>query len=112
MSPSSSWTVERARIAGMSSRPNRPPDDPDLLAAKRNLKFLRLLEHIEKVLATEVSGIGAATEAAIARRAQQLADAAPDLSTEQVALLLRVLRRYPAHPNADGIHQADGGDAL
>ena len=53
MSPSSSWTVERARIAGMSSRPNRPPDDPDLLAAKRNLKFLRLLEHIEKVLATD-----------------------------------------------------------
>jgi hypothetical protein len=47
----SSWTVERARIAGMSSRPNRPPNDPELVEARRNLRALRLEDHVRKVLA-------------------------------------------------------------
>lgn len=49
--PTTSWRTERARIAGMSSRPNRPPDDPDLIEARRNLRALRLEEHVQKVLA-------------------------------------------------------------
>ena len=44
------WRTERARIAGMSSRPNRPPDDPELIEARRNLRALKLEEHVEKVL--------------------------------------------------------------
>lgn len=46
-----SWRTERARIAGMSSRPNRPPDDPELIEARRNLRALRLEDHVRKVLA-------------------------------------------------------------
>lgn len=53
MPSSSSWTVERARIGGMSSRPNRPPDDPELIEARRSLRFLRLEEHVKRVLAGE-----------------------------------------------------------
>ena len=46
-----SWRSERARIAGMSSRPNRAPDDPELIEARRNLRALRLEDHVKKVLA-------------------------------------------------------------
>lgn len=45
------WQAERARIAGLSSRPNRPADDPQIVEARRNLKALRLEEHVKKVLA-------------------------------------------------------------
>jgi hypothetical protein len=45
------WQTERARIAGLSSRPNRPADDPQIVEARRNLKALRLEEHVKKVLA-------------------------------------------------------------
>jgi hypothetical protein len=45
------WQSERARIAGLSSRPNRPPNDPAIVEARRNLKALRLEEHVTKVLA-------------------------------------------------------------
>ena len=45
------WRSERARIAGMSSRPNRPPDDPELTEARRNLRALQLEDHVNKVLA-------------------------------------------------------------
>ena len=43
-----SWTAERARIAGMTR--SRPADDPDLLAARQNLKALRLEEHVRRVV--------------------------------------------------------------
>lgn len=47
------WQRERARVAGMSSRPNRAPDDPDLVAARRNMRALKLEADILKVLAGE-----------------------------------------------------------
>lgn len=40
---------ERARIASLSR--SRQPDDPELVAARRNLKALRLEEHVLKVVA-------------------------------------------------------------
>lgn len=45
------WRTERARIGGLSSRPNRQPDDPELIEARRNLRALRLEEHVRKTLA-------------------------------------------------------------
>lgn len=39
-----SWTTERARVASLSR--SRTPDDPDLVAARRNLRAERLAEHI------------------------------------------------------------------
>ncbi|HEY8653909.1 MAG TPA: hypothetical protein VIL87_12610 [Dermatophilaceae bacterium] len=62
-----SWTAERARVASLSR--SRTPDDPDLIAARENLKAERLKVYIAKVVA-----------------------AAPPLSAEQrdrLALLLR-----------------------
>ena len=50
-SAKTSWRSERARIAGMSPRPNRSSDDPELVEARRNLRALRLEEHVTKVLA-------------------------------------------------------------
>jgi hypothetical protein len=49
--PNNTWKSERARIAGLSARPNRPPDDPKLVEARLNLRALRLEEHVRKVLA-------------------------------------------------------------
>jgi hypothetical protein len=47
-----SWRSERARLAGLSNRSTkRSDDDPELLNARRNLRALRLEEHILKVLA-------------------------------------------------------------
>lgn len=51
--PTTTWRQERARIAGMSSRPNRPPDDPELIEARRNLRALKLEDDVRKVLAGE-----------------------------------------------------------
>ncbi len=62
-----SWTSERARVASLSR--SRPATDPDLLAARRDLRAARAEDYI-----------------------QALVDAAPPLSQEQrddLALLLR-----------------------
>jgi hypothetical protein len=39
----------RAKIASLTR--SRQPDDPDLVAARQNLKALRLEEHVRKVVA-------------------------------------------------------------
>ena len=62
-----SWTQERARVASLSR--SRTPDDPDLIAARRNLRTERLADYIKRTV-----------------------DAAPPLTAEQrdrLALLLR-----------------------
>ena len=62
-----SWTAERARVASLSR--SRTPDDPDLIAARENLKAERLKVYIARVV-----------------------NAAPDLDSAQkdrLALLLR-----------------------
>ena len=63
----SNWTQERARVASLSR--SRRPDDPDLIAARRNLRVERLADYISRTV-----------------------DAAPNLTVEQcdrLALLLR-----------------------
>lgn len=45
-----SWTAERARVASLSR--SRTPDDPDLIAARGNLKAERLAAYIEQVVST------------------------------------------------------------
>ncbi|OCB25013.1 hypothetical protein A5674_22185 [Mycobacterium malmoense] len=40
---------ERARIASLTR--SRQPDDPELVAARQNLKALRLEEHVRRVVA-------------------------------------------------------------
>jgi hypothetical protein len=65
---------ERARIAALTR--SRQADDPELVAARRNLKAMRLEEHVARVLAE-----------------------APPLTDEQrtrLAELLRPVRRHPA----------------
>ena len=42
------WTTHRARVAGLSR--DRLPDDPDLLAAKADLKAARLEDYIKRVV--------------------------------------------------------------
>ena len=62
-----SWTTERARVASLSR--SRTPDDPDLVAARRNLRAARLEDYIRRTV-----------------------DAAPPLTAEQrdrLAVLLR-----------------------
>lgn len=44
-----SWTHDRARVAALSR--DRAPDDPDLLAAKRDLRASRAEEYIHRLLA-------------------------------------------------------------
>lgn len=44
-----SWTAERARVASLSR--SRPADDPDLMAARRNLRAERLADHIARKVA-------------------------------------------------------------
>jgi len=43
-----SWTSERARVASLSR--SRTADDPDLLAARLNLRAERLAAHVAKVV--------------------------------------------------------------
>jgi len=62
-----SWTAERARYASLSR--SRTPDDPDLLAARANLRIERLADYIRKTV-----------------------DAAPPLSVEQRDRLVLLLR--------------------
>jgi len=45
----STWTQERARVAGLSR--DRAPDDPELLTARLNLRAERLAAHVAKVVA-------------------------------------------------------------
>ncbi len=62
-----SWTSERARVASLSR--SRDPDDPDLTAARQNLRVERLADVIRRTV-----------------------EAAPPLTPEQrdrLALLLR-----------------------
>jgi hypothetical protein len=68
----SSWTHERARVAALSratKNGERPADDPELAEARRNLRALRLEEHIQKIV-----------------------DQAPPLSAEQRNHLAELLR--------------------
>jgi len=63
----STWTQERARVASLTR--SRQPDDPDLIAARRNLRVERLADYISRTV-----------------------DAAPKITPEQrdrLALLLR-----------------------
>lgn len=39
-----SWTHERGRIAGLSR--SRPADDPELIEARRNLRYERMADYI------------------------------------------------------------------
>ncbi|BDB59573.1 hypothetical protein [Rhodococcus sp. RDE2] len=43
------WTSERARAASLSR--SRNSDDPELLEAKRNMRALKLAEHVARVVA-------------------------------------------------------------
>lgn len=45
----STWKSERARVASLSR--SRTPDDPDLVEARRNLKFQRFEDYVSRVLA-------------------------------------------------------------
>lgn len=44
----STWTSQRARVASLSR--SREPDDPDLVAARRDLRAARLEEHIQRAV--------------------------------------------------------------
>lgn len=61
-----SWTHERAKIAALSR--SRKPDDPELVAARRNLAAELRVEHIRK-----------------------LVDAAPPLTNEQRGRIAAIL---------------------
>lgn len=43
-----SWTAERARVASLTR--SRNDDDPDLIAARINLKAARLEDHIRNIV--------------------------------------------------------------
>ncbi len=45
-----SWTHDRARVASLTR--SRRPDDPDLIAARRDLKASRLADYITNVVDT------------------------------------------------------------
>lgn len=45
----STWTSERARVASLTR--SRKADDPELLEAKRNMRALKLAEHVARVVA-------------------------------------------------------------
>lgn len=62
-----SWTQERARIAALSR--SRPADDPDILAARRDMRAARLADYIARTV-----------------------DTAPPLTTEQRDSLAALLR--------------------
>jgi hypothetical protein len=66
-----SWRSERARLAAL--RRYRAADDPDVLAADRGLRAIRLAEHVQRVV-----------------------DAAPPLTTEQRSRIARILLAEPA----------------
>lgn len=45
----STWTHHRAKVAALSR--DRAADDPDLIAARQNLKAARLEEYVRRVVA-------------------------------------------------------------
>lgn len=49
MPSSRSWTSDRARVASLTR--SRAADDPDLVAARRDLKAARLADYVERVVA-------------------------------------------------------------
>ena len=65
----STWTENRAKVASWSR--TRPADDPELLAARRDLKAAKLEEYVAKVVAT-----------------------APPLTDEQANKIASLLRPY------------------
>lgn len=71
----SSWTHERARVASLTR--SRSADDPELVAAKRNLRAVRLEDYIKRVV-----------------------DEAPELTAEQRERLAALL--CPARAAAPG----------
>ena len=46
------WQHYRGKVAGISSRPERSADDPELLDARQNFHALRLREYIEQTLSS------------------------------------------------------------
>lgn len=44
-----SWTAERARVASLTR--SRQPDDPELVAARRDLRAELLARHVARVVA-------------------------------------------------------------
>jgi hypothetical protein len=44
------WMAERARVASLTR--SRTPDDPDLVNARRNLKAIRLEDHVRSLIST------------------------------------------------------------
>ena len=73
----STWTQERARIAALTR--SRTDDDPELIDARRNLKALRLEDHIRSVV-----------------------DSAPPLTQSQKDRLALILRPADVRPSYDG----------
>lgn len=65
------WTEERARVASLSR--SRTPNDPDLIAARRNLRAARAEDYIRKMV-----------------------DSAPPLTDQQRARLAALLRPIPS----------------
>jgi hypothetical protein len=51
-----SWTSHRARYASLTR--SRRPDDPDLVAARRDLRAARLADHVQR----EVEALPALTD--------------------------------------------------
>lgn len=45
---SSSWTSERAKVASLTR--SRTADDPELVAARRNLRASRLEDYVQRVV--------------------------------------------------------------
>ncbi len=64
------WTHYRAQVAGMTG--TRPPDDPELLAAKANLRAARLTDRARQT-------------------ARAIAEAAPELAPDQRDIVAGVL---------------------
>jgi hypothetical protein len=75
----STWTTHRARVASLTR--SRTPDDPDLIAARRNLAAARLEDYVQRVV-----------------------DAAPPLTPEQrdrIAAILAPSAEVPSAVRAD-----------
>lgn len=54
MSVSTTWASHRGRVAALErcvKSGERRPDDPELINARRNLRFERLAEHVARVVA-------------------------------------------------------------
>lgn len=76
-----SWTSERARVASLTR--SRAPDDPDLLAARRNLQAARLEDQVARAVddPAQLARAARIVRTALARQRLTLADltAAPSV---------------------------------